>query len=117
MPEPPNLQIAIVNMGLGNLFSIKQACRKAGLEACITSSADDILAAKAVILPGVGAFGNAMDAIMRLGLCDPLREVSSCRPLLGICLGMQLLMTESYEFGQHKGLDIIPGEYVSIEGP
>ena len=110
MPEILKPRVAIVNMGLGNLFSIKQACLHVGLRAEIASSPQDVMSASAVILPGVGAFGKAMDAIRRLDLLGPLKEVASSRPLLGICLGMQLLMTESCEFGSHRGLDIVPGE-------
>jgi glutamine amidotransferase len=103
---------------MGNLFSVKHACSHVGLEAAITSSPDDILRAEAVILPGVGAFGDAMKAVERLDLVGVLRDVAaSSKPLVGICLGMQLLMTESFEFGRHSGLGIIPGTVARIENP
>jgi glutamine amidotransferase len=105
--------VAIVDYGMGNLFSVQQACRQAGLEATITRSASDIEKARAVILPGIGAFGSAMATLSKLGLVEPLRgAAASGKPLVGICLGMQLLMTESHEFGRHRGLDLIPGEVV-----
>ncbi|MFH0954149.1 MAG: imidazole glycerol phosphate synthase subunit HisH [Verrucomicrobiota bacterium] len=111
-------QVAIVDYGLGNLFSVKHACEFAGLQAAVTSTRDLILAADAVILPGVGAFGDAMGALERLDLVGPLRDVaSSGKPLVGICLGMQLLMTESYEFGLHKGLGLARGPVVHFDNP
>src|SRR5438874_2207153 len=107
--------VAIVDYGLGNLFSVKQACQHAGLSARITARKHDILEADAVILPGVGAFGDAMAALKALDLVGPLREVAAAdKVLVGICLGMQLLMTESYEFGEHRGLDIISGSVVRL---
>jgi glutamine amidotransferase len=102
--------VAIVDYGLGNLFSIQQACRAAGLEADVTDDSKQIASAKAVILPGVGAFGDAMKALARRDLVSPLRDYAhGGRPLFGICLGMQLLMDESEEFGHHAGLGLIPG--------
>lgn len=107
--------IAIVDYGLGNLFSIREACRKVGLEAIITSSGDQILESCAIILTGVGAFGKAMAMLDDMGLVEVLRKASaSSKPLLGICLGMQLLMSESYEFGHHLGLDIIQGRVIRL---
>ena len=102
--------VAIVDYGLGNLFSIQQACRHVGLSAVITSEKQDIANARAAILPGVGAFGDAIAELERLDLIDLLRGIkASGKPMMGICLGMQLLMSESREFGQHGGLDLIPG--------
>ena len=110
--------VAIIDYGMGNLFSVQQACRHAGLSVGITSSARAIREADAVILPGVGAFGDAMATLARLGLVEILREAAaSGKPLAGICLGMQLLMTESYEFGRHQGLGLIEGEVVRFEHP
>lgn len=118
MADEKRVKVAIVDHGLGNLFSVKQACEHAGMQASITSSQQAILRADAVILPGVGAFGNAMDALKRLDLISPLKEVAaSQKPLIGICLGMQLLMTESSEFGRHRGLGIIEGSAVRFENP
>jgi imidazole glycerol-phosphate synthase subunit HisH len=102
--------VAIVDYGLGNLFSIQQACRAAGLTAEVTHDAKRIGAASMVVLPGVGAFGDAMKALERRSLVGPLRDYAAGgRPLFGICLGMQLLMDESEEFGRHAGLGLIPG--------
>ena len=102
--------VAIVDYGMGNLFSVKHACDHVGLRGMVTSEKRDILSANAVILPGVGAFGDAMKALEKLDLLGPLREVAeSERPLLAICLGLQLLMEESPEFGSHRGLGIVPG--------
>lgn len=104
---------AIVDYGVGNLFSVMHGLRKVGIPATITSSKDDILAADMVVVPGVGAFGDAMASLHQLDLVEPLREVAASEQLLvGICLGMQLFMTESDEFGTHRGLDIFPGSVV-----
>ena len=88
------------------------------MEANITSSGKKLFAADAVILPGVGAFGDAMAALKRLDLVTPLRDIAqSDKWLIGICLGLQLLMSESCEFGNHKGLDIIKGQVLPIDNP
>ena len=101
-------RVAIVDYGLGNLFSVKRACEHAGMQAGVTSDRQALLAADAVILPGVGAFGDAMETLKRLDLVTVLRDIAaSAKPLIGICLGVQLLMTESCEFGRHQGLGII----------
>ena len=110
------VRVAIVDYGLGNLFSVKNACHHVGLRAAVTSSRQEISDADGVILPGVGAFGDAMESLKRLDLVDLLRDISlSGKPFLGICLGMQLLMAESYEFGRHPGLGIIEGAVVRLE--
>lgn len=107
--------VAIVDYQMGNLFSVQQACHHAGLRSVITSSAQEINAADAVILPGVGAFGDAMQTLTRLDLVSALRDTAaSQKPLVGVCLGMQLLMTESYEFGSQPGLGIIEGPVVRL---
>jgi glutamine amidotransferase len=111
-PDRPPLQgrIAIVDFRMGNLFSIEQACAKVGLNAVITDDRDAIQSADAVILPGMGAFGRAMENLRRLDLIGPVKDVpASGRPLIGVCLGLQLLMRESEEFGQHQGLGLIEG--------
>lgn len=114
----PLFRVAIVDYGLGNLYSVKHACAHVGLDAKITSSKRDILEADAVILPGVGAFGDAMQSLHRLDLVSVLRDMAaSPKPLVGICLGLQLLMTESYEFGRHQGLGIIEGPVVRFHDP
>lgn len=111
MPNHSSECVAIVDFGTGNLFSVRQACEQVGMATKITCSPQEILKASAVILPGVGAFGEAMQSLRALGLVDPLRKVASSGvPLVGICLGMQLLMTESHEFGRYPGLGVIEGE-------
>ena len=111
-------RVVIVDHGLGNLYSVQQACAHVGLQASITADQREILSADAVILPGVGAFGDAMRTLHRLDLVSVLRDLAgSPKPLLGICLGVQLLMTESFEFGRHAGLGIIEGQVVSLERP
>jgi glutamine amidotransferase len=110
--------VAILDYGLGNLFSVEQACALSGLNSIITNSKKDILNADAVILPGVGAYGDAMLTLRRLDLVNVLRDIAeSPKPLVGVCLGLQLLMTESYEFGHHKGLGIIEGPVVRFDAP
>lgn len=104
------MKVAIIDYGMGNLFSVQQACER--LEACAvqTSLGKEILDADAIILPGVGAFGDAMEALRCLDLVGVLRDAAARgKPFLGICLGIQLLMSESFEFGRHEGLDIIKG--------
>ena len=104
-------KVSIIDYGLGNLFSVKQACESVGLDALITASAEDILGSDMVILPGVGAFGKAMANLEKAQLILPLKEfVETGKPFIGICLGMQLMLTKSVEFGQHKGLNLIPGK-------
>lgn len=113
---PKTGPVAIVDYGLGNLFSVLHACRHVGMKAKLTSSRSEILDARAVILPGVGAFGDAMATLRRLDLVEALRDIAAeGTPFLGICLGLQLLMSESHEFGLHQGLGIIPGEVVRLQ--
>ena len=109
-------QVAIVDYGMGNLYSVKHACEHVGLSARITSGRDELLSASAIILPGVGAFGVAMENLRALDLLEPLRDIAaSPTPFVGICLGMQLLMTESQEFGVHRGLDLVEGQVVRLK--
>lgn len=116
MPDSSVLQVAIVDYGMGNLYSVQQACRQAGILAEITSSRREVMDAAAVILPGVGAFGDAMNTLEKLDLVSALLDVAaSSTPFLGICLGMQLLMTESNEFGRHRGLGIVDGDVCRLE--
>lgn len=108
--------VAIVDYDLGNLFSVQQACKKTGLKAVITDSRDDIYKSSGIILTGVGAFSKAMEILVEKKLVEALGEnILSGKPLLGICLGMQILMTESCEFGQHAGLDIIKGKVMRLK--
>ncbi len=107
--------VAIIDYGVGNLFSISRACETVGLRPVITSSKETIHASPAIILPGVGAFENAMKSLKSLQLTEVIKDVAeSGKPLLAICLGMQLLMTESFEHGEHKGLDILEGQVIAL---
>ena len=100
----------IIDYKLGNLYSVKQACDTVGMDAKLTSSKDDILNADALVLPGVGAFIEAMCNLQSLDLIDAIKsKVNSGTPIFGICLGLQLLFTKSEEFGSGSGLDLIPG--------
>ncbi len=104
------LSIAVVDCALGNLQSIRNAFEHVGVDVLVTSDPGRIEAAHAVVLPGVGAFGDAMQVLREHDLVDVLRGVAAAgKPLIGICLGMQLLLCESEEFGRHEGLGIVPG--------
>jgi glutamine amidotransferase len=110
--------IAIIDYGMGNLHSVSKAVERLGYEAVVTSDPEVILSADGAVLPGVGAFGDAMDNLRETGLKDTVLEyAASGKPLLGICLGMQLLFTESEEHGQHNGLNLLPGKVVRFRGP
>jgi len=107
--------IAIVDYGMGNLRSVQKGLEKLGFAAFITDRPQDVLQAAGVILPGVGAFGDAMENLVRCGLDEALREVAaSGRPFLGICLGLQLMFEESEENGLHRGLGIWPGRVIRL---
>lgn len=111
--QQSNPFVAIVDYGMGNLFSVKNVCEAVGLSAIITSQKEEILSAQTVILPGVGAFGDAMANLKKLDLVEVLNDaIQSKKNFIGICLGMQLLMSESEEFGKHAGLGIIKGDVV-----
>ena len=103
-------KVIIIDYQLGNLFSVKQACDKIGINAELSSKSEDILNADGLILPGVGAFNEAINNLKEFGLDIAIQEkVKSGTPIFGICLGQQLLFTESEEFGTGKGLDLISG--------
>ena len=103
-------KVVIIDYKLGNLFSVQQACEAVGINAKISSNKEDIINADALILPGVGAFLIAMTNLKELGLAEVIIEkVNNNTPLFGICLGLQLLFSESEEFGAGKGLDLIAG--------
>jgi glutamine amidotransferase len=105
--------ITIIDYGMGNLRSVQKGFEKVGFAARVTSDPADVERAEKLVLPGVGAFRDCMDNLRRGGFVDPiLSHVESGRPFLGICLGLQLLFTESEEFGRHRGLNIIPGKVV-----
>lgn len=113
-----NASIVIVDYGLGNLFSLQRAIQHLGFESRISQDAGTLERASSVLIPGVGAFGDGMKGLTQLGLVTALRKfVDSGRPLLGICLGMQLLLSESEEFGRHRGLGLIPGKVVRFKDP
>jgi imidazole glycerol-phosphate synthase subunit HisH len=102
--------IAIIDYGRGNLGSVEKAFARVGVPAVVTQDARAVDDANAVVLPGDGAFHDAMTNLTRLGLLAPLRRaLDGTRPFLGICLGYQLLFTSSEEFGEGRGLDVIPG--------
>lgn len=103
--------IAIVDYGMGNLRSVSKAFEAVGHEAVVTRDRATIKNASHMVLPGVGAFGDCMANLERFDLVEPIRStIQSGKPFLGICLGLQLLFTESEEFGLNKGLGIIPGK-------
>lgn len=113
MSEAPKPRVAIVDYQLANMFSVRLACAMVGLDPVITSDPAAIAGADAVVLPGVGAFAEAMANLHKLDLVEPLRDfIASGAPFLGICLGMQVLFSESDEFVVTKGLDVIPGRVV-----
>ena len=104
------MELAIINYNMSNLYSVREACNKANISCKITSDPEEVLQAKVAILPGVGAFGEAMTQLQKTGLDDCIiRFFESGRPLVGICLGMQLLFESSNEFGENKGLGIVKG--------
>ncbi len=105
--------IAILDYDMGNLKSVQKAFEHLGEHVCVTRKADMIAEADKLVVPGVGAFKDCMENLKHYKLIDPiLKHIESGKPYLGICLGMQVLFTESEEFGNHKGLDVIPGKVV-----
>ncbi|MGP4071504.1 imidazole glycerol phosphate synthase subunit HisH [Piscibacillus sp. B03] len=108
--------IAIIDYGAGNLRNVKHALDLLELKSFITDNPDDLSEAKGMILPGVGAFGHAMERLQEKGFDQKIiNETATGKPLLGICLGMQLLFDKSYEHGEHDGLGLISGEIVRFE--
>lgn len=109
--------IAIIDYGVGNLFSLCSSFKAIGVETVITGDAEVIKKADKLILPGVGAFGDAAKKLSDCGLDKVIiEEAKNGKPLLGICLGMQLLFEKSYEYGEHKGLGLIKGQVVPMQG-
>ena len=107
--------VGIVDYGVGNLFSLKSSFKYIGESAELVSDEKSILACDRLILPGVGAFGDAADALKNTGLGEVVKKYAkSGKPLMGICLGMQLLFEKGLEFGEHEGLGLIPGKVVAI---
>ncbi|MGI6279318.1 MAG: imidazole glycerol phosphate synthase subunit HisH [Acutalibacteraceae bacterium] len=109
--------IAIIDYGVGNLFSLESSLKAVGADAVITGDSEVIKAADKLILPGVGAFGDAAAKLRATGLDSVIvKEAALGKPLMGICLGMQLLFDKSFEYGQHKGLGLISGSVVPMTG-
>lgn len=107
--------LAIVDYGVGNLFSLQSSLQRIGEEALVTSDLAQLAAADRIILPGVGAFGDAAAKLHASGLDGVLKKlVAEGKPLMGICLGMQLLFEKSYEYGEHEGLGLLKGVIRSI---
>ncbi len=109
--------IAIIDYGVGNIFSLASSFEYIGAEAVLTADPEIIRAADRIVLPGVGAFGDAAKKLRERGMADiVLEQAKAGKPLLGICLGMQLLFEKSFEYGEHRGLGLIPGKVVTMEG-
>ncbi len=107
--------IAIVDYGVGNLFSLNSSLRSIGADILVTSDAQKLRDAQKIILPGVGAFSDAAAKLRRDGLDQVvLEQAKAGKPLLGICLGMQMLLDRSLEYGEHRGLGLIPGDVVPM---
>ena len=113
-----SVETVIIDYGMGNLRSVEKAVQAVGGHPLISGDPQVVLQADRLILPGVGAFGDAMENLRRQGLDNAIRSAtSSGKPLLGLCLGLQLLFTQSEEFGHHEGLDLIPGKVKRFDGP
>ena len=107
--------IAIIDYGVGNLFSLKSSLAAIGREAVVTGDRAVLRAASHVILPGVGAFGDAAARLRAAGMAEAVLEAAAAgKPVLGICLGMQLLLERSFEYGEHPGLGLVPGQVVDL---
>ncbi len=109
--------IAVIDYGAGNLFSVQNALNYLNIENKITNNADDLRNADRLLLPGVGAFPDAMKMLGETGLIDVIKEEVNKKPLMGICLGMQMLFEKSYEFGETEGLGFIPGSVELMTPP
>ena len=108
--------LAVIDYGVGNLYSLTGSLKRIGAESIVTSDADTILKADRIILPGVGAFGDAYKRLEQTGLIPVIKsDAAAGKPILGICLGMQLLFDRSYEYGEHIGLGLIRGSVCPIE--
>ena len=109
--------IGMIDYGVGNLFSLCSSCKAIGQEAFVSGDASELAKADRLILPGVGAFEDAAKKLRDSGMADVVRaQAAAGKPLLGICLGMQLLFERSYEYGCHEGLGLLKGQVVPMEG-
>lgn len=109
--------VTVIDYGIGNLLSVCRALEHCGAEPILSSSATAITSAERLILPGVGAFKDGMLGLQERGLIEPIRQYCATdRPFLGICLGMQMMMGSSEEFGHHEGLGLVPGTVTAIPG-
>ena len=109
-------KIVIIDYGMGNLRNVQKGFEHIGVGATVTRNKNEIAGASAIVLPGVGAFGDCMENLEKYGLIEPiLRSVEKGKPYLGICLGLQILFSESEEFGNKKGLDLIKGKVVRFQ--
>ena len=109
--------IGIIDYGVGNLFSLCSSCKAIGEEAFVSGDASELVKADRLILPGVGAFEDAAKKLRDTGMAEFVRQqAAEGKPLLGICLGMQLLFEKSYEYGCHEGLGLLKGQVVPMEG-
>ena len=109
--------LAIIDYGVGNLFSLQCSLNKIGVENVVTSDVEVIKNADRIILPGVGAFGDAVKKLHESGMFEVvIDEAKKGKPLMGICLGMQMLFEKSYEYGEHEGLGLVKGEIVPLKG-
>lgn len=109
--------IAIIDYGVGNLFSLRASLDKLGIENILTADKSEVDNCSHIILPGVGAFGAAIEKLNKTGMADVVKsQAVKGKPILGICLGMQLLFNKSYEYGEHTGLELIGGNVCPLEG-
>ena len=109
--------VGIIDYGVGNLFSLRSSFAAIGVEAFVSGDASELAKADRLILPGVGAFGDAAEKLRQSGLDAFVREqAASGKPLMGICLGMQLLFEKSFEYGEHTGLGLLKGQVVGMSG-
>ena len=103
--------VTIIDYGVGNLFSLKSSFAAIGVTATVTADPAELAQAERIILPGVGAFGDAAEKLRACGMADALKaEAAKGKPIMGICLGMQMLFDKSFEYGEHEGLGLIKGE-------
>ena len=112
------METGIIDYGMGNLRSVQKAFERVGAKADFIRSAEEIASSERIVLPGVGAFRDAIAELRRLELIEPIRQaIASGKPFLGICLGLQMLFDVSYENGEYQGLSVVPGEVVKFDLP